>query len=84
MLTRVDYDRLLAAVETALRRGHAHRGPISEIDQEVLVELQTLRLWLGSAISYHTHMNSFASTESAGIAEDSPRVRDAPARPLES
>jgi hypothetical protein len=50
VLTRTEYERLYQTVDTALASYKTHQGQLSALDQEVFIELRSLRMWLSSIL----------------------------------
>ena len=50
VLNRAEYEELFGSVDTALEAYKAFDGTLSPLDQEVFIELRSLRMWLLSIL----------------------------------
>lgn len=55
VLNHAEYERLFESVDAALQAYKLHRGPLCPLDQELLVELQSIRMWLLSILRTTAH-----------------------------
>lgn len=55
VLKRSEYEQLFVTVDAVLRAYKAHDGALSPLDQEVFIELRSLRMWLSSLLRARAH-----------------------------
>lgn len=58
VLKRAECERLFESVDAALESYKSHRGPHSPLDQELLIELRSIRMWLLSILRASAHRES--------------------------
>ena len=58
VLKRAEYERLFATVDAALESCRSHPGALTPMDQEVFIELRSLRMWLSSILRAASHRES--------------------------
>jgi hypothetical protein len=50
VLNRTEYERLFGSIDAALEAYKSYDGPLTPLDQEVFIELRSLRMWLLSIL----------------------------------
>lgn len=55
VLNRAEYEQLFGAIDSALEAYKSYDGTLTPLDQEVFIELRSLRMWLLSILRVNAH-----------------------------